>query len=663
MKLLLRILLLFIVAPALGQEKGSITYITRDSLPYNLEEHWLFHQGDDSAWAAPGFNDSAWQPLDIQLSLKQKADKKFKGIGWFRLHLHVDSSLAGVPMTLALKHYGASVIYIDGKKVKAYGKVGHTEELTDNYNPNSEPLILPPMDTGMHVIAVRYSIHFAEKLWEGGRVNPGVSMAIDRAQHFVDQYINKLQLIGVFLLTLAGFFLALTVSHMFMWLYNRSTKANLYFSIYCFATAVMFSVPVASTAIHHPRWGYISFFTSLSVAVIMCVTLSGVSNTLFAQGRKRFRAIAAMGLIPLLLAYYAAGLAAVVTIGIMIVVTIESIILTARAIYKRIPGARIVGVGILFFTLFIFTIVSISLVNQGLQVEDEWKALTLIGLAIAAFLSIPVSMSIYIAWNYAKLALGLETQLQQVQLLSEKTLQQEMEKQHYLETEKDRLETEVELRTREIVSEKKKSDELLLNILPEEVAEELKQKGTSGARYFDHVSVMFTDFVDFTKAGEKFTPQQLVDELDTCFKAFDDIISRYGIEKIKTIGDAYLAVCGLPAAVDDHATKTVMAARDILHYMKERKASMPDQAFDIRIGIHSGSVVAGIVGVKKFAYDIWGDTVNTAARMEQSGVAGHINISQTTYNLVKDKFRCSYRGEIAAKNKGDMDMYFVEEAI
>ena len=207
---------------------------------------------------------------------------------------------------------------------------------------------------------------------------------------------------------------------------------------------------------------------------------------------------------------------------------------------------------------------------------------------------------------------------------------------------------------------RKQSDGLLLNILPEEVAEELKSTGTTTAKHYDNVTVLFTDFVNFTQAGENMSPQNLIDELHTCFKAFDEITSKYNIEKIKTIGDAYLAVCGLPTADHKHAENVVSAATEINSFMANRLAHMgSERTFAVRIGIHSGSVVAGRVGVKKFAYDIWGDTVNTAARMEQHGEAGRINISETTYELVKNKFPCEYRGEVEAKGKGVMKMYFM----
>ena len=207
---------------------------------------------------------------------------------------------------------------------------------------------------------------------------------------------------------------------------------------------------------------------------------------------------------------------------------------------------------------------------------------------------------------------------------------------------------------------KQRSDELLLNILPEETAEELKVKGYAEAKQYDNVTVLFTDFVGFTIAGERMTPTELVHELDTCFKAFDEIITKYDIEKIKTIGDAYMAVCGLPTYDQQHAEKVVSAALEINQFINLRRQQLGDRTFGVRIGIHSGPVVAGIVGVKKFAYDIWGDTVNVAARMESSGEEGKVNISETTYELIKDKFDCSYRGEITAKNKGEMRMYFVE---
>lgn len=207
--------------------------------------------------------------------------------------------------------------------------------------------------------------------------------------------------------------------------------------------------------------------------------------------------------------------------------------------------------------------------------------------------------------------------------------------------------------------EKKRSDDLLLNILPVAVAEELKENGKAAARRHENITVLFTDFVNFTGTSEKLTPEELVGELNECFTEFDHIIEKNGLEKIKTIGDAYMAVCGLPSSREDHAQRAIRAAFEILEFMYQR--SLKADVFDIRIGINSGPVVAGIVGVNKFAYDIWGDTVNTAARMEQNSEPGRVNISERTYQLVKDDFEFSYRGEIEAKHKGKLKMYFVED--
>jgi len=254
--------------------------------------------------------------------------------------------------------------------------------------------------------------------------------------------------------------------------------------------------------------------------------------------------------------------------------------------------------------------------------------------------------------------------------------------------------------------EREKSEKLLLNILPKEIAEELKQntrdegkraseegKPSSDTHHsslalrprwlvtpkrYDQVTVMFTDFKGFTTIAEKLSAEELVSELDFLFKKFDEIISKYNIEKIKTIGDAYMCASGLPTPNSNHAENIVSAALEIQNFMKELAIGNWQLAnengnqlrtanWKLRIGIHSGPVTAGVVGDKKFAYDIWGDAVNTASRMESSGEEGKINISGATYNLIKDKLQTTnyqlqtiYRGEIEAKNKGKIKMYFVE---
>jgi class 3 adenylate cyclase len=214
----------------------------------------------------------------------------------------------------------------------------------------------------------------------------------------------------------------------------------------------------------------------------------------------------------------------------------------------------------------------------------------------------------------------------------------------------------------EIESQKSKSDQLLRNILPDEIADELKLNGQAKARNYKKVSVLFTDFQGFTARSATMTPEEVIAELNNCFSAFDNIIERYNLEKIKTIGDAYMCAGGLPIENESNPVDAVRAGLAIQAYMTEYKnacIAKGEPYYECRLGIHTGEVVAGVVGTKKFAYDIWGDTVNTASRAESTGLVGKVNITETTYQYVKDVFRCEFRGEVDMKGKGKMKMYVV----
>ncbi|MBL8521439.1 MAG: hypothetical protein JNK75_12295 [Betaproteobacteria bacterium] len=235
------------------------------------------------------------------------------------------------------------------------------------------------------------------------------------------------------------------------------------------------------------------------------------------------------------------------------------------------------------------------------------------------------------------------------------------ERRLFFERQKTELETKVAERTAELARERQRAEALLLHILPPSIAEELKSTGASEPKRHEDVSVLFTDLVDFTKTVATIPPQVAVSELNDIFTAFDHIVAEYGLEKINTVGDAYMAAAGVPNAVPDHAARAVRAALAMQAYIMHRNERAALQ-WQLRAGVHSGPVVAGVVGSTKYAYGIWGDTVNVASRMESHSAPGRVNISSVTRALVKGVFATQYRGKLEAKGKGEIDMYFITGA-
>ena len=223
------------------------------------------------------------------------------------------------------------------------------------------------------------------------------------------------------------------------------------------------------------------------------------------------------------------------------------------------------------------------------------------------------------------------------------------------------------VRTNRILDKQKVQIEgLLLNILPAEVAKELQDTGKATPKHYENVSVLFSDFKGFTTIADKMSPSELVSQLNTCFMAFDNIVEKYGLEKIKTIGDAYMCAGGIPSPDGNHPLKIVKAALEIQEWVRKNNQDRLVaglEPWDIRIGIHNGPLVAGVVGKKKYAYDIWGSTVNIASRMESNGEPGRVNISSAAYEKIRDIYNCTYRGKIYAKNVGEIDMYFIDQEI
>lgn len=246
-----------------------------------------------------------------------------------------------------------------------------------------------------------------------------------------------------------------------------------------------------------------------------------------------------------------------------------------------------------------------------------------------------------------------------------KVLIKRSRRQNYFEEKMNEQSKELERQRDLIEREKEKSENLLLNILPSEVAEELKARGRAEVREYKLVSVLFADIKGFTRASQVMQAADVVRALEIYFNAFDEIITRYHIEKIKTIGDAYMCAGGIPAVNQSNAIDITLAALEMQSFMQQHNKGLVAEKntqlpfWELRLGVHSGPLIAGVIGKKKFIYDIWGDTVNTASRMESSGEVNRVNISGFTYELIKDFFECEYRGKIDVKGKGEIDMYFV----
>jgi class 3 adenylate cyclase len=212
----------------------------------------------------------------------------------------------------------------------------------------------------------------------------------------------------------------------------------------------------------------------------------------------------------------------------------------------------------------------------------------------------------------------------------------------------------------EVEEQKRRAEEMLLNILPASVAKELQCAGVVQPMYFEDVTVCFTDFVGFSKSTMTMAAEEVVEELNRYFTAFDHIVERYGLEKLKTIGDSYMFVSGLPKRRPANPIDAVLAALEMVEMVRNAACSESGVDWKVRVGLHTGPVIAGVVGIRKFAFDIWGETVNLASRMESCGEANRVNISERTFARVKDFVRCERRGRVKTKEGEDVEMYFVQ---
>ena len=651
--------------------------------------------GDDPAFATRAFRDTIWPYLHAS------EDSIVPGVGvhWVRYHVYFDQALREVPMILKIGSKFDIDVFVNGHKV-LFAKGWARNELSAE-EPPSDPLLRVDIpltflcDGRPEVIAVRVN---------GEPGAPLQRAALEASLHTADtNYAMQRSMAhyGVFI----GVNLIILLLALVIWSLERHDRSWLLLALLALVAAVRSVCDIgADLGALGLRSTTIEALDLLDLALTpwplyLLIMVLGVMRNDMSRKRARLYTIAAV-LVTVICFSFGIG-------EIMGITDLTD----GATILNDAPW--IIGLGLLFALLFAVILgwFAVDVIRLGIQLlrskgYARWigggalvsSVLTLVLVIVSEFtgrglsawltvladyssyVAVPVSVAIYLAIRSAH-----HNQL--------------------VARQRDDLDLEVKERTSELTAEKERSDELLLNILPAEVAEELKRTGEAVAKHFDQASVLFTDFKGFTTMSESVSPAELLNELNTCFKAFDDIIGRYGVEKIKTIGDAYMCVGGLPDPTTSSPAAVVHAALEMQAFMIARKKERDAQglpAFEMRVGIHTGPVVAGIVGIKKFQYDIWGDTVNTASRMESSGEVGQVNISEATYALVREVkevreekeaakgpnprsiqpltrqpvipqpvtrqpatehvFTFTPRGKVHAKGKGEMEMYFVQRS-
>ncbi len=650
--------------------------------------------GDDSLFASRTFDDEEWPAL---YETEDSAVASTR-VHWVRYHVLPEADLGPLPLTLDISSTAHSTVFLNGKPilhVPAVPGIATDVPLGDTLPTVSAPIRFA-MDGEPEVLAIRLECPAGVPLERSGlEVKLRRTGSAYEAQRLTMHY-------GLFV----GVNVVILVLSLILWFQDRREKSWLLLAMLSLIQAFD---ALASVAGNPGLLGFTDPWPRILEAVsdtlmlwpfyLLILVLGGLHGELSAKNVRRYKWAVWYGTLllalinfgwfmgdewietwlldandnaqdvgidskqgftlskptPRIVAFLAAGIVLLIPLGLVLVWFVVDVVRLGIRLLRSKGYQRWVGGGALVSILLTFLFAFLG--STSLPGADWYERTG----RYCGHIAVPMAVAIYLAIRSAHHSKAVARQ-------------------------RDDLDREVHERTAELRAEKKRSDDLLLNILPEEVAEELKRTGAAEARHFEQATVMFTDFKGFTSMSELVTPTELLAELNTCFKAFDDIIARHGIEKIKTIGDAYMCVGGLPDPSSSSPVGVVLAALEMQESMRARKAQREaegHEGFVMRVGIHTGPVVAGIVGVKKFQYDIWGDTVNTASRMESSGEVGQVNISEATYRLVvgaqlsavglgdgsrttdnqqpttAPAFTFTPRGKVQAKGKGEMEMYFV----
>ena len=631
--------------PGVGREVPGIDLIEKCS-PRCLP-------GDDSLYAAHDFVDRSWP----ERGTKEDSAALPSRIHWMRLHMRVDPELKDQALFLYVSCKATLAISVNGEEVLRSNSRA-AKRPADGTHDGEPPRFAVPVafagDDGKEVIAVRMDL---------GEGNSGPRPRLRLTLH--DKRIDGIeQQSNLHAGSFIGINLIIFLLSIILWSFDRTDHNWLllaWITLITAFTSFTFTAgrwdidmsPATHSMMAHAtgalrfwpnyllilllrrllgmeRWKHVKFYAAAMVLVTLGIIVGSILVELGFDDDEVETSVLSVALFVVFV------IGAVIVGAALIGLFIQVVRLGTRLLRSK-GYVRWIGAGALFSSLsaaFFWVIINITHLPKISWLSTVSDYFNYVGLTVSA----AVFMAIRSAHHNKAVA-----------------------------RQRDDLDREVHERTTELRQERDRSDELLLNILPHEVAEELKQTGAAAAKHFDQASVLFTDFKGFTTMSEQFGAGELLLELNTCFHAFDDIIGARGIEKIKTIGDSFMCAGGLPDPKSSSPASVVFAALEMQAFMEARRIEREAQgqlAFVMRVGIHTGPVVAGIVGVKKFQYDIWGDTVNTASRMESSGEVGQVNISASTYALVKDVpgLQFTSRGKVQAKGKGEMEMYFVSHS-
>jgi class 3 adenylate cyclase len=618
-------------------------------------EDWVRHLiGDSAIYATRAFVDTGWH------SLEEFEDDSIpdSGIHWVRYHLLPDGQLKDSPLLLNVQAMGGFEVFLNGRSLVRSAPLPVDRDTSVEGSPIALPHLSVPVsfacDGRPEVLALRI-------VSSAGR---SFSSSLHVSLHAADTTFSMQRSMvhsGVFI----GINIIILLLSLVIWAMEPKERSWLLLALLSLVSAVSMlcelggALGALGLTADTQRALEVIDTILLPWPMYLLIMVLGMMRGDLTPKRTRRYTIAAVVVTLILIAFSigvhtgivntSTGLAltndlpvlllSFIVLGILFAVIVTwfaiAVIRLGIRLLRSTGYARWIGAGALVSSVLAIVLQVISgAVGTGLA---SWFAVLS---DYCSYVAVPVSVAVYLAIRSAH-------------------------HNRLVARQRDDLDEEVKVRTGQLTAEKERSDKLLLNILPAEVADELKASGEAEAKLINEVTVLFTDFKGFTAMSEQLSPQELVRDIHECFSAFDRIMEKHGIEKIKTIGDSYMAAGGLPTPNSTHAMDVVKAALEILEFIEKGKKHRQDQVlpyFEIRIGIHTGPVVAGIVGVKKFAYDIWGDTVNTASRMESSGEVGQVNISETTFALVKDGPGLTFtaRGKVQAKGKGEMEMYFVQ---